>query len=139
MGRYVASKNIPVPVESWKPHLNGPDDGLSDPILPPPPPRDTPPAPPRQMARIRIDGLYGLRKGEVMVVEDANDCDGSIIILKGCWKFFAVPKEDKGVGWEFVDLPPTCINPRTCSNHYGDQSSGEVVPYAPPPQKVVPP
>jgi hypothetical protein len=106
------------------------DDELSDSILPPLPLRDAPPAPPRQMARIRIDGLYGLRKGEVMVVEDANDCDGSIIILKGCWKFFAVPKEDEGVGWEFVDLPPTCINPRTCSNHYGDQSSGEVVPYA---------
>jgi hypothetical protein len=71
------------------------------------------------MARIRIDGLYGLRKNEVMVVEDAHDCDGTIIILSGCWKLFAVPKEDEGIGWEYVDLPPTCINPRNCSTHYG--------------------
>jgi len=74
---------------------------------------------PQMNVRIRIEGLYGLRKNEIMIVEDPHDCDGQIIILSGCWKRFAVPKNDEGVGWEYVDLPPTCINPGNCAKHYG--------------------
>lgn len=77
------------------------------------------PEPAKKSVRIRIDGLYGLHKNEVMTVEDAHDCDGTIIILSGCWKFFAVPKGDEGVGWEYVDSPPTCINPGNCAKHRG--------------------
>merc|ERR1719161_2536837 len=77
------------------------------------------PAPAQKSVRIRIDGLYGLHKNEVMTVEDADDCEGTILILSGCWKFFAVPKEDEGVGWEYVDSPPTCINPGNCAKHRG--------------------